>query len=456
MDLSFNEAVKLASKGQRRRDRALDKGILNIFGGGFVLYVMLQLAANGDRVMNFELSSTVGRHFFPPSSPQWEAFNGWHWDANINPSDATVIVTAAILFVASFNVAAVASAVDHQSKFSTVLMQHWWSIGAGASTVVAAQTAFAVAFTRFPGEPGLGAALIFLSLLTGAGSWLVAGENSVAASRLVSVASKKRKWEESKDALGRALWQRTPAPLIEKLSTGPKPMALHRHLLPSAALVFAVVLIEALGQTAWTVLILDQWATADDAAGDWSVYGFWVILDCFGTAAPSLMLVTILILGWIAQARRKSYTKLIFIAGFIFLGLMTVSGSSSYGGFVGPMERGWSSATIALIGGLVLLGALKGRGPGAPIPLAILAWLAKDELRNRKAYKVSRKKYLAWAAKRKSRQEHTTAHEPTGSRSVEIWNVNITSATPSSNGHNPQRITTYQRAARQFFGKLLP
>lgn len=397
MESGLKAAVEFATRRLRENEKEEGKHLWKVLAWAFLYYTLMQAAANADILLRLWASSTRGTATFELKPFDYSVLKDWEWTAHIDSADATVVVTAALLYVATFNVAAIASALDRSKDLPVTLTQFWWRESAAAATRFAVAIAVAISLTRLPGEPGLAVGLTLLSALCGRGSQLVSGENMAAADRLVRVAYIHGVWKDSNKAVENALWGRAPTKFrFRVLTERPLAAATPWFVLLSALPVFALTSVLAGIQTLWSMSIMASPGYQGHRIDASSVFALWIHLDVAFILFPGLLLVGAMILGWIGQAHglRSARFLVIVTAAFICAVLVLLNRL-----FQDPVHNIllWTSPwPFVLLVGLSLWAARTGKGICTPIPLTAMMILKKRQMARDARLEAAVADYAKW------------------------------------------------------------
>ncbi|MDE8668411.1 hypothetical protein PY310_07425 [Pseudarthrobacter sp. H3Y2-7] len=456
---AIRSAVESAWERKVERDSRSVSRTLKIILAAAGVYIIVEFLGHLDLYGKFlESSLETGADGVATMGPaDWSSLAGWFDKEIINSADATVAVTAALLFVATFNVASIASGLERSvpgdapelDRLPSQLSQLWWRQSAGVLTAAAASVAIAVCAIRYPIDPGGSTLLGLLAVLTAVGSNFAMDDTSIHTSKLLNLAS-------LLDNQQRA--QKASVELFDKTARKRLFAKIHRFgeygsiLFPILCLgtVLALCVVESFFQTCWLVLYSGWGGVPDptDFPGIWqlTVKGLTAFdLPYTGTALAFAMML--LAFAWIAN----TFTRYrVLLTSLCVTSIPVISGA-----FVGTTKLRYSEPTatflavsqlLTIIVGLALVaaGGRWGRGLGVALPMYILTEFHFSAIRTKRNYDKAHKKFI------KESDVGSNEDEPDQTSREIIYTVD-----PDSDGKkSPNTTRSWKGIAHKFIDRL--
>ncbi|MGN7149292.1 hypothetical protein ACTHQ6_09910 [Arthrobacter sp. SAFR-179] len=324
-----------------------------------------------------------------------DSFSGWSWTAHVRPEDVTVLVTALLVFNATFAVAFVATFLERKlGDVETEMFRTDWANRVRLVTGGAAALAITLTLTRLVDDVGLFTVLIFVSSFTVFAALLINSRyfaelnDSV---KLLEAALRVRDADKTKQDLLDSLQPQVAKRLRKKVSPRDTLSArkqLNRKQIAIGLYCCLLVFVEA------TVLLAIFPLIGLRGAGDFlgwlvSVTYFFLVLLIF-VAIPLGLITFGQSFLWVRYARRWWTAQLMQVVSIIAIIALTLG---FYIPYIGSEQ--WASgllllalnmASVAVAAAAVYVGKRYGRGPGKHVVMLSLATVHHEAFLAEDAY----------------------------------------------------------------------
>lgn len=183
------DSTDVLDKIRQNQKEFASKSALRILISGLAFFFALEVSGN------FEV---IGKSF---SNPRENIdLSSWNLSAGLDSSDVTVIVTALLIFNATFAIAFVATFLVEVKETEFDYFRTDWGQKVQTLSVLSASLAASLAITRFQESPGLFVALALAALFIALASQLVNGKFFAQTSAAIAIDDAKRKLKAAKKA----------------------------------------------------------------------------------------------------------------------------------------------------------------------------------------------------------------------------------------------------------------
>ncbi|WP_210479201.1 hypothetical protein [Naasia sp. SYSU D00948] len=377
-------AAELAiARARRAARRSVERGVGRILPLAALLFVVIEIAGNLDRFTDVDL--VVGAPDVttsPRLDVTFDLLTGWDLTAGITAADATVIVTALLVFAATFGVAFIATFLVPTEATDLDYLRVDWAQTVQQLVAAATALAAAVTATRVADQPALAVALLLVTIGTFAAYGLL--HEGFLGQKLARVRLLHAREDVQAAALAFEAFRGTISETArEPLGVGSAgdPERAPRGQGRCRALILVLLLGALVLETVilWLALL---WlvATPPPSAGAWAAIALNLLLvSTITTAIPIAVATFGLAAVWAAFARRDRFLA-IRVAGLALIGAGPLALPVLSYGDTEPF-----TAAIFTVGAIVVVAAAvvavavarrTGRGPGTVVLQLAAAKLA--------------------------------------------------------------------------------
>lgn len=385
------DPADVLAKMRAFQKEAAKKTAIRIVTSVIALFILIEIAGNFDEFTRDYFAVTT-RTFEP------DTFTGWHLHAHISTADVTVLVTALLVFNATFAVAFIATFLVSVENKEFEYFRIDWAQTVQVLAVNSASLALTLTITRFFEAPALFVVLTLVTLSVILASQLVNSTFLAKKNAFMAALDWMKKRDDAKAAIEvfLSMFNEITRRRMERIEPSSKKQALEQATRCRIVIVGSCALLVLLE----SVVVLAVWPVfgveAPRSVQGWiySVgYLFFVLLVLaifplsFVTFGQSYL--------WMRVALVRAFSTTLRVIGIIAVVATTLMFFFPYIGTPELLSGGFmlfcNALVVALVTYVVHRGTRTGRGPGKYVALHTLAVLDANALAAQEAYEEAEK-----------------------------------------------------------------